>query len=294
MSRLSTWVVPAYAKVNLSLSVVGRRADGWHDIDSVLVPVDWHDLVGLSLEPAGSDSLSLTVDGPAAPGVPTGDANLTVRAARALRTLADQPLAIRVWLSKSVPHGAGLGGGSADAAAVLRCGVAVLASIGVTIDPARVAAAALDVGSDVPALLSLSAQRVRGRGDRLETLSTPALHLAVASTTPSSTADTYAAVSADEIRDDGRSERLARLLDSGRPPVGESMGSALEPAACRANPALAEALLRARAVLAGVDWYLTGSGGAVFSVAAGRDDAERLAAGMRDAGFTARACRTVG
>ena len=185
MSRLSTWVVPAYAKVNLSLSVVGRRADGWHDIDSVLVPVDWHDLVGLSLEPAGSDSLSLTVDGPAAPGVPTGDANLTVRAARALRTLADQPLAIRVWLSKSVPHGAGLGGGSADAAAVLRCGVAVLASIGVTIDPARVAAAALDVGSDVPALLSLSAQRVRGRGDRLETLSTPALHLAVASTTAS-------------------------------------------------------------------------------------------------------------
>jgi 4-diphosphocytidyl-2-C-methyl-D-erythritol kinase len=294
VSRLSARVVPAYAKLNLSLAVVGRRADGWHDVDSVLVPVDWHDLVGLSLEPAGSDSLSLTVDGPAASGVPTGDANLTVRAARALRTLADQPLAIRLWLSKSVPHGAGLGGGSADAAAVLRSGVAALASIGITIDPARVAAAALDVGSDVPALLSLSAQRVRGRGDRLETLSTPALHLAVASTTPSSTAETYAAVSPDEIRDDGRSERLARLLDAGQPPVREWLGSALEPAACRANPGLAHALQRARAVLAGVDWYLTGSGGAVFSVAAGRDDAERLAAAMRVAGFTARACRTVG
>ncbi len=294
MSRLSTRVVPAYAKLNLSLAVVARRTDGWHDIDSILVPIDWHDLVGLSVEPAETDSLSLIVDGPAAAGVPTGEANLTARAAQALRMLAGRPLAIRVWLSKSVPHGAGLGGGSADAAAVLRSGVAELASIGIAVDPARVVAAALGVGSDVPALLSLSAQRVRGRGERLEALATPALHLAVASTTPSSTADTYAAVAPHEIRDDGRSERLALLLGSGRAPAGELMGSALEPAACRANGILGEALQRARAVVAGVDWYLTGSGGAVFSVTAGRDDAERLAIAMRAAGFTARACRTVG
>ncbi|MGA8417200.1 MAG: hypothetical protein WB808_11345, partial [Candidatus Dormiibacterota bacterium] len=77
MSRLSTRVVPAYAKLNLSLAVVARRVDGWHDIDSVLVPVDWHDLVGLSLEFADTDSLALTVGGPAADGVPTGDSNLT-------------------------------------------------------------------------------------------------------------------------------------------------------------------------------------------------------------------------
>ena len=86
MSRLSTWVVPAYAKLNLSLAVVARRADGWHDIDSVLVPIDWHDLVGLSVEAADSDSLSLPLDGPAAAGVPTGEANQTVRSARARRT----------------------------------------------------------------------------------------------------------------------------------------------------------------------------------------------------------------
>ena len=101
----------------------------------MLVPVDWHDLVGLSVELADTDSLSLTVDGPAAAGVPIGDGNLTVRAAHALRTLANRPLAMRVWLSKIVPHGAGLGGGSADAAAVLRAGVAWLASLGVPTDP---------------------------------------------------------------------------------------------------------------------------------------------------------------
>ena len=294
MSRLSTWVVPAYAKLNLSLGVVARRPDGWHDIDSVLVPVDWHDLVGLSVELADSDKLSLTVDGPAAAGVPTGDGNLTVRAAQALRQLADRPLAIRVWLSKVVPHGAGLGGGSADAAAVLRAGAATLAGLGVAIEPGRVAAAALGVGSDVPALLSLSAQRVRGRGDRLEAIRIPALHLAIASTTPSSTADTYAAVAPDEIGDDGRSERLARLFSLGQALQPELLGSALEPAACRANPALADALLRARQVIAGVDWYLTGSGGAVFTVTSRRDQAEGLALTMRAAGFNARACRTVG
>jgi 4-diphosphocytidyl-2-C-methyl-D-erythritol kinase len=294
VSRLSTRVVPAYAKLNLSLEVVARRADGWHDIDSVLVPVDWHDLVGLSLDVASADALSLTVDGPAAAGVPTDDTNLTIRAARALRTLADRPLAMRVWLSKIVPHGAGLGGGSADAAAVLRSGVAMLESLGMVIDPERLAAAALSVGSDVSALLSQSAQRVRGRGDRLDPLTTPALHLTVASTTPSSTADTYGAVLADEIRDDGRSQRLARLLASGEPPDPDLMGSALEPAAGRANPALADALRRAREVVPGVNWHLTGSGGAVFTVTPDREHAEALAAAMRAAGFNARACRTVG
>jgi 4-diphosphocytidyl-2-C-methyl-D-erythritol kinase len=294
VSRLSTWVVPAYAKLNLSLEVVARRPDGWHDIDSVLVPVDWHDLIGLSIELAGDDTRSLTVDGPAAAGVPTGNGNLTARAAQALRELAGRPLAIRVWLSKSVPHGAGLGGGSADAAAVLRSGVAQLAILGLGVDPEQVAAAALSIGSDVPALVSLSAQRVRGRGDHLESLTTPRLHIAVASTIPSSTADTYAAVAPDEIRREGRSARLAELLRAGLAPDSDLMGSALEAAACRANPVLAAALGRARQVVRGAVWHLTGSGGAVFSVARGHDEAEELAAAMRAAGFAARACRTVG
>jgi 4-diphosphocytidyl-2-C-methyl-D-erythritol kinase len=294
VSRLSTRVVPAYAKLNLSLEIVARRADGWHDIDSILVPIDWHDLVGLSVEPAGADSQALNVDGPAAAGVPDGDGNLTIRAARALRELAGRPLAIRIWLSKSVPHGAGLGGGSADAAAVLRAGITRLTELGIQVDPDHVAVLALDIGSDVPALLSLSAQRVRGRGDRLEPVPTPRLHLAIASTTPSSTVDTYAAVGPAEIGDHGRAARLAGMLAAGQAPDTSLMGSALEPAACRVNPVLAEALQRTRRTVAGVDWYLTGSGGAVFAVTPTHAAAQRLAAALGDAGYTARACRTVG
>ena len=294
VSHSSSRIVPAYAKLNLALSVVARRADGWHDIDSVLVPVDWHDLVGLTLAPADADSVSLTVSGPAAEGVPVGDANLTVRAAHALQSLAGRPLTIHLWLCKAVPHGAGLGGGSADAAAVLRTGTEMLAALGVRIDPAQVAAAALEVGSDVPALLMVRAQRVRGRGDRLEPLATPSLHVAIASTVPSATADTYAALALDELGDDGRPSRLASLLERGMAPDTHLMGSALEAAACRANPTLAAALRRAREVLPAIGWHLTGSGGAVFAVASGPREAEILAAEMRGAGFRARACRTVG
>jgi 4-diphosphocytidyl-2-C-methyl-D-erythritol kinase len=294
VSRSSTRIVPAYAKLNLSLSVVARRGDGWHDIDSVLVPVDWHDLVGLTMSPADLDSVTLTVSGPAAEGVPDGDANLTVRAARALQSLAGRPLAIRIWLCKAVPHGAGLGGGSADAAAVLRTGVEMLRPLGVDVDPARAARAALEVGSDVPALLVVRAQRVQGRGERLQPLATPSLHVAIASTVPSATADTYAALLPEELADDGRSARLASLLELGVRPDTHLMGSALEAAACRANPALAMALRRAREVLPARDWHLTGSGGAVFTVAADRHEAELLASEMRRAGFRARACRTIG
>jgi len=187
-----------------------------------------------------------------------------------------------------------MGGGSADAAAVLRTGIEMLGTLGIDIDPTNAAAAALAVGSDVPALLAVRAQRVQGRGDRLEPLVTPSLHVAIASTVPSATAETYAALLPDEIADDGRPALLASLLERGAPPDTHLMGSALEGAACRANPALATALRRARDVLPAIDWHLTGSGGAVFTVTRGHLEAELLASEMRRAGFRARACRTVG
>jgi 4-diphosphocytidyl-2-C-methyl-D-erythritol kinase len=280
--------------LNLSLSVVAARADGWHDIDSVLVPIDWHDLVGVSLSLAEADSVSLTVIGPAASGVPTGHANLTVRAARALQELAGRPLSLRLWLSKAVPHGAGLGGGSADAAAVLRAGTAMLASLGVATDPAQVAAAALEIGSDIPALLEVQAHRVRGRGERVKRVRGPSLEIVVASTVPSSTAATYAALRPDEMGDDGRSARLAAVLQEGGAPDRSLLGSALEQAACRADPALAIALRRAREVVPGTDWHLTGSGGAVFALTGERTRSEHISSAMRSAGFNARACRTIG
>ncbi|HEY6468872.1 MAG TPA: hypothetical protein VI434_03825 [Candidatus Dormibacteraeota bacterium] len=298
MSHLSARVVPAYAKLNLSLSVIGRRADGFHDIDSILVPIDWHDLVGVGVTFAATESVSLNVTGPAAAGVPNGDSNLTVGAAHALIQLAGRPLDVRLWLNKTVPHGAGLGGGSGDAAAVLRAGTAELAALGIGVHSDQVAAAALRIGSDIPALLDLGAHRVRGRGERLEQLPTPQLHVTIVSTVPSSTAATYRALLAADIRDDGRAARLAELLATGHmhdaAVMDAVMGSALEPAACRADATVATAVRRARAAHPEIEWHMTGSGGALFAVAADAVESERLAAAMRAAGFAARAARTIG
>jgi 4-diphosphocytidyl-2-C-methyl-D-erythritol kinase len=298
VSHLSARVVPAYAKLNLSLSVTGRRADGFHDIDSVLVPIDWHDLVGVSITLAATEAVALKVTGTAAAGVPTGDSNLTVRAARALMGLAGRPLDIRLWVNKTVPHGAGLGGGSGDAAAVLRAGTAALAALHIATDPDEVAAAALAIGSDVPALLDLGAHRVRGRGERLQPLRTPHLHVVVASTVPSSTAATYGALLPAERHDDGRTARLAELLAAHVAPdrarMSDVLGSALEGAACRADAAVAAAVQRARATRSEIDWHMTGSGGALFAIVADAVAAEGLTAAMRTAGFNARACRTIG
>ena len=65
-------VFPANAKLNLALAVIARRDDGWHDIDSIVVPIDWHDLVGLAIRPSAEPKASLRLTGPAATGVPAG------------------------------------------------------------------------------------------------------------------------------------------------------------------------------------------------------------------------------
>ena len=287
----SMLILPAYAKLNLALEVVARRADGMHDIDSVVVRIDWHDLVGVTLLPP-RDGLRLMVTGPAAAGVPTDESNLAVRAAAALLETRSAAPGAAVWLEKRVPHAAGLGGGSADAAAVMRALAVLLARRGQPIPETQLLAVARDVGSDVPALVAGGAQRVGGRGDVVQAVDVPPLHVAVAMTTPSVTGDVYAGLLREERAGDGRVSRLAARLLGGMLDT-TLLGSALEASASRANPDLGRSLERARAVTPGHAWHLTGSGGAGFAIASDGAQAGSLAAAITDAGFAARACRTI-
>ena len=286
-------IVPAPAKLNLALAVVARRPDGWHDIDTVLVPIDWHDLIGIDVRPATMTSVELRLTGPASAGVPDGDRNLAARAARALAGAAGIPMQINLWLDKRVPHGAGLGGGSADAAAALQAGARRLAALGRSVNRSALREAALSVGSDVPALLAGVPSRVAGRGERVTPIASPSLDVVVVSTVPSSTADTYAAVTEQDMVSDGRVSRLIDALTAGESIAGALLGSALERAAVQANPAVGQAIARARASVPEVAWHLTGSGGALCAVATTTAEARALARRMRDAGFAARACRTL-
>jgi 4-diphosphocytidyl-2-C-methyl-D-erythritol kinase len=153
----------AHAKVNVFLRVLGRRDDGYHDIETLVLPISLHDRV--TVEPA--DELTVTVSGPAAVAVPDGDENLALRAARTLAAEAGGPASpgARISIEKRIPVAAGLGGGSADAAATLLA-LDELWSLGAGADDLR--RVGFEVGSDVPALLLEEPAYVRGRGEIVE------------------------------------------------------------------------------------------------------------------------------
>ena len=144
----------ARAKINLTLHVTGQRSDGYHLLDSLVCFADIADEITV----APAQDLSLTVDGPLAAGVPTDDSNLVMRAAR---LFPDAPGAA-IRLTKHLPNAAGIGGGSADAAAALKA-LAELWDRDIPID-------LLSLGADVPVCLAPMALRMRGVGELLDPL----------------------------------------------------------------------------------------------------------------------------
>jgi 4-diphosphocytidyl-2-C-methyl-D-erythritol kinase len=150
----------AAAKINLTLHVIGRRADGYHELESVVAFAglcDW-----LAFDPG--DDLALEVLGPRAREAGPPDENLVVRAARLLATSIPGLRLGRFRLMKRLPAAAGLGGGSADAAAALRL---LAAEAGLPVNDPRVRASARATGADVLACLSPQARVIRGIGDKL-------------------------------------------------------------------------------------------------------------------------------
>ena len=163
----------AHAKINLCLHVTGQRADGYHLLDSLVVFAGIGD--GLRATPAAD--LSLTIDGPFAPGVPAGADNLVLRAAK---LVADQGVALH--LTKRLPPASGIGGGSADAAAAIRAVLRVQAMAGhlSPITP-NVAQQIAGLGADVPVCLASHPARMRGIGEQLDWLPPlPELHVVLA------------------------------------------------------------------------------------------------------------------
>jgi 4-diphosphocytidyl-2-C-methyl-D-erythritol kinase len=148
----------APAKINLCLHLTGLRDDGYHLLESLVVFAD----VGDVLRVSPSDELSLTVDGPFAEGVPTDDANLVLKAACRLRDLRGVSQGAQLHLTKYLPHGGGIGGGSSDAA----CAIHLLATLWQV--PALTSGEALPLGADVPVCLCAPhATEMRGIGENL-------------------------------------------------------------------------------------------------------------------------------
>ena len=156
----------APAKINLWLHITGRRADGYHELDSLVAFADVGDR--LSITPA--DGLSLTVSGPFAAALGTAAENLVLRAARALALHCGVPAGAALHLEKNLPVASGIGGGSADAAAALRLCARLWQ---VEIEEAVLAEVALSLGADVPVCLAGETVRMTGIGERLAPLVPP-------------------------------------------------------------------------------------------------------------------------
>lgn len=150
----------APAKVNLYLHVTGRRADGYHLLDSLVVFAD----VGDTVTVAPDQTLSFEIHGPFATGVPMNADNLVLRAANALATATGVAPHGRIRLTKNLPPASGIGGGSADAAATLH---ALMALWGVRPAPSDLHQIALSLGADVPVCLHRRPAYFGGIGDEI-------------------------------------------------------------------------------------------------------------------------------
>jgi 4-diphosphocytidyl-2-C-methyl-D-erythritol kinase len=148
----------APAKINLSFRIKGRRADGFHEIESLMAPVSLADR--LTIERAGDEGrIRFSCDDPS---LPVGDDNLVVRAARLFQETTRISAGLRIVLEKKVPHGAGLGGGSSDAASTL-LGLNELFATG--LDQKKLLELGAQLGSDVPFFIVRSPAMCRGRGE---------------------------------------------------------------------------------------------------------------------------------
>jgi len=259
----------APAKLTLSLRVLGTRPDGFHELEALTVMVSEPcDALRLRDGPAGA--VTLVVHGGSV-DIPTGEDNLVVRAARAVLPAG---VGLHVELDKVIPSGAGLGGGSADAAGVLR----VLRDRH-GLDPDAVLAAAAELGSDVPVCVDGRPVMMRGRGEVLDRVG-PLDALSVVIATPPLPLATPAVFRAWDALGGPAGDRsvpapaaVAHLVDG--------LVNDLEPAALAVEPRLAS-FRSALATAAGTEPVLAGSGSSYWLAVADRETAAFVAARVRD------------
>lgn len=267
----------APAKLNLGLRVVGRRDDGYHLLESLFVPLDLSDRLRIVVQADAQTSIAVALAGQAAE-VPAGDGNLAARAARAFLDAAGLAARVQITLDKQIPVGAGLGGGSSDAATVLRSLAQLYAN---KLSAQALAAIAVGLGADVPFFLDPRPAWVTGIGERIEPLPEfpPFEVLLVTPSPPLATAEVFRAFDA-ALTPPSPSRRMPALRSgSDWSPSAALLANALvndlEPIAARLRPGIE----RVRSELERLGAWavaMSGSGPTVFGLF--RDSEQALAA----------------
>ena len=253
MRTLALW--PAPAKLNLFLHVTARRSDGYHDLQTLFQLIDLADDIHIQVR---QDGLIERQAGPA--GVPA-EADLVVRAARALQAASGTPLGANLSVTKRIPMGGGLGGGSSDAATVL-VGLNRLWGCGLNDD--ELAAIGVDLGADVPVFVRGRSAWAEGRGERLTPVELPQRWFVLVH--PGVHVPTAALFQAPELTRNSPPITMGGFLQSGG-------RNDFEPVVRARYPQVAQAL----------DWLgrfaparLTGTGSCIFAPCASQNEAQDI------------------
>ena len=277
-----TLVAPA--KLNLNLRIIGRRADGYHYLESAVVFTDFSDSLTLHRH-AGSGDDSLEVSGPFSRAMPADAAdNICLRAVQGFRDGGGVCAPLHIRLDKQIPAGAGLGGGSSDAAAILRH---LNRTSPAPLSGKKLADVALSLGADVPVCLAGGAQHMTGIGETLAAIDpAPTGHVVLARPD--------IALSTPEV--------FAGLTPTDPPhPHGESaggdaralvaFGNDLTAAAVQLAPAISELLAAISACAGCLVSQMSGSGSACFGLFPDKASAQAAAGRLQAAGYWAVATR---
>jgi len=284
-------VLDAPAKLNLSLAVLDRRHDGFHEIESLMVPVPVSDRLHVQRAPAGVFSLEVTFAGKIgcetgqslARDVPDDESNLVLRAARLLAERAGSDAGLTIRLEKHIPSGAGLGGGSSDAAAAFLAAVK-LWNLDWSLD--QLATLSAELGSDIPWFFAGTAGVVGGRGEQVTPVEgIPAYDVVIACPSEGlSTARVYAACEPDAHRRGHALALATALQDDSLRQAFPLMHNSLQQPAQNLAPSV-NRLLTDMAKHNALHPILTGSGSACFSLCRTTHEARQLAARLEAAGW---------
>jgi 4-diphosphocytidyl-2-C-methyl-D-erythritol kinase len=254
--------VPAYAKVNLRLDVLGRRADGYHELRTIFQAISLHDTLVLEKKP--EPGIDLCISGNVQLAAEPGTDNLVYRAIRELCGEIGFQQGVRAVLTKRIPVGRGLGGGSSDAAAAL---MGLLRLAEKRIEAPRLLGLASSLGADVPFFLHGGRALGIGRGDEIYPLpDEPRRHVLIISPRDVAvpTKDAYQWLSQQLTNEDGPT-KLMRFCALCWSPQGGALSNDFEAAVFPRYPRLA-AIKRELLEQGAAEASLAGSGSAVFGV----------------------------
>ena len=264
----------APAKINLSLDILGKRDDGFHEIEMIMTTIDLSDRI--ELHPLVEDEIQVSLE---SRFVPNDERNLAYKAAKLIKETYQIKKGIHIKMNKNIPVSAGLGGGSSDAAAVLR-GLNKLWSIGLTTED--LAHLGLSIGSDVPFCVMNSTAFVKGRGEIIQKLPAPPPCWIVLAKPDLgvSTRTIFQEVVVENLTHPNTNEIVRALMEGDFLRLSNNLGNSLEDITLELYPEVRRLMDKMKHAGAS-NVLMSGSGPTVYTLIEQENKAQRMYNGLR-------------